>query len=304
MACRTQGARWVTRALILGCLTIGFLAPPLAAQEPPVVPVIGAAGPQGSWPGVSGAGGYALGAWNGTSDQVSLPGAGSGVSLDQGSRYVWAANTTEVRAPQSPDQSTRRAATWYHANQLQLRVTLAEGYTGNLNLYALDWDTTARRQTVTVSDGTTTRQSALTSSFNQGAWMTFPVNVAPGGTITITIDRTAGTNAVLSAITLGGPLETEPPDTAGSAGGAGDRGGGSPGVLAGGVRGGRVRAGGLERHQRPGLPARGGIRGDPGQGCPVRVGRQHHRRCGPRRAPTSRPGAPPPGTTPTSSSSV
>ena len=116
-----------------------------------------------------------------------------------------------MRAPQSPDQSTRRAATWYHANQLQLRVTLAEGYTGNLNLYALDWDTTTRRQNVTVSDGTTTRQSALTSSFNQGAWMTFPVNVAPGGTITITIDRTAGPNAVLSAITLGGPLQTEPP---------------------------------------------------------------------------------------------
>ncbi len=50
----------------------------------PVLPVIGAAGPQGSWPGMSGAGGYALGAWNGASDQVSLPGAGSGVVAGEG----------------------------------------------------------------------------------------------------------------------------------------------------------------------------------------------------------------------------
>ncbi len=168
--------------------------------------MVGAAGPQGSWPAVSGADGYALGAWNTGSDALSLLGPLSGVSLDQGARTVWSSSTTQVRATQSPSLSTRRAAAWYHADQLKLRVTFDQAFDGNLNLYALDWNTTARRQVVTVSDGSTRWQSALTSSFADGAWMTFPVNVAAGGTVTIIVDRTAGQNAVLSAITLGGPM--------------------------------------------------------------------------------------------------
>ena len=41
-------------------------------------------------------------------------------------------------------------------------------------------------------------------SFSKGDWVTFPVNVAAGGTVTITATETAGTNAVLSGIMLGG----------------------------------------------------------------------------------------------------
>jgi hypothetical protein len=33
--------------------------------------------------------------------------------------------------------------------------------------------------------------------------MSFPISVAAGGTVTITVDRTAGVNAVLSGIFLG-----------------------------------------------------------------------------------------------------
>ena len=72
-------------------------------------------------------------------------------------------------------------------------------------------DGSGHPRSCTATDGTTTwRSAALTSSFHDGAWMTFPIDVAPGGTITITIDHTAGYNAVLSTITLGGPLVSSP----------------------------------------------------------------------------------------------
>ena len=43
----------------------------------------------------------------------------------------------------------------------------------------------------------------MLGEFNEGAWVSFPINVAAGGTVTITVDRTAGANAVLSGIFLG-----------------------------------------------------------------------------------------------------
>src|SRR5205823_3588438 len=76
--------------------------------------------PQGSWVGTYGSAGYVLGAWKGSSDVSSLPNAS--VSLVQGTRFVWNGNTGDVRGLQSPDQSTREAATYYDPNQLQLHV--------------------------------------------------------------------------------------------------------------------------------------------------------------------------------------
>jgi hypothetical protein len=45
--------------------------------------------------------------------------------------------------------------------------------------------------------------AVLSGAFSEGAWVSFPVEVAAGGTVTITVDRLAGNNAVLSGIFLG-----------------------------------------------------------------------------------------------------
>jgi hypothetical protein len=147
--------------------------------------------------GTYGSGGYDLGGWNGSGDLANLPNAS--VSLLGGDRYLWAANSSDVRALQSPDQSTRRAATYYSADQVRLQLDFSAAYSGNLHLYAVDWDTTARRETITVNGQT----ASLSSDFSQGAWVVFPINVPAGGSVTITVDRTAGANAVLSGIFLG-----------------------------------------------------------------------------------------------------
>ena len=157
--------------------------------------------PQGSWVGTYGGSGYALAGWNGSSDLTAIP--GGQLQLVSGSRYVWAGGTSDVRALQSPDGSTRTAATYYDANQFSVNVNLSQAYSGKLHLYAVDWDGLGRRETVTVNDGNGPQTVALSSDFSNGAWMTFPVNVTAGGTIAITVTNNAGRNAVLSGIFLG-----------------------------------------------------------------------------------------------------
>jgi len=153
--------------------------------------------------GTYGASGYALAAWNGSSDLTSLS-AGDSLSLIEGARFQWALSTSDIRALQSPDGTTREATCWYSTNgTLQLRLSFQSGYTGNLELYALDWDTTARTETIQVDSPGSLQRADLSSSFNPGAWTVFPVSVPTNGTVTITVTSTGGANAVLSGLFLG-----------------------------------------------------------------------------------------------------
>ncbi len=153
--------------------------------------------PQGSWVGTYGANGYELAAWSGGSDVVAMPGVS--LSVSNASRYLWASNTTNVRALQSADRSTRNAATYYSSSGFKVALRFSSPYSGNLALYAVDLDNLARSETITV--GT---QTANLSDFSNGAWVTFPISAAANGTVTITVTNTGPGNAVLSGIFLGG----------------------------------------------------------------------------------------------------
>ena len=181
---RTAGSNAVLSGIFLG-----------EAGPPPAM--TSSSSPQGNWVGTYGSAGHDLAAWSGASDLVSIPSAA--VSLAQGSRYVWASSTSDVRALESPEKSTREAATYYDPNQIRLSLKFNTAYAGNLRVYALDWDSTARRELISVDAQT----ADLSSSFNQGAWVSFPISVAAGETVSIVVDRTAGSNAVLSGIFLG-----------------------------------------------------------------------------------------------------
>jgi hypothetical protein len=168
--------------------------------------------PQGSWVGKVGSAGYLLGGWDGAQDVSDMPNVTS--TLEKGSRWQWAANTTDVRALQAPEGSTRNAATYYDPNQVQVKLSFATtAYSGSLHLYAVDWDSTARRESITVNDGSGPRTVLLNAEFHNGAWVSFPVNVAIGGSVTITVNHEAGANAVLSGIFLGDA--GAPPSTGG-----------------------------------------------------------------------------------------
>jgi hypothetical protein len=180
---RTAGINAVLSGVFLG-----------GAGAPPAIPVSKV--PQGNWVGAYGSDGYALAAWNGTSDLLSLPGAT--LTLEAGGRYRWAASTADVRALESPEVSTRVAAAYSSPTQILVKLDFTAAYTGNIELYALDWDKQGRRETVTVNGQT----ALLSSDFSEGAWMSFPVSVAAGEAVQIVVDRTAGINAVLSGIFL------------------------------------------------------------------------------------------------------
>ncbi|MFZ1155520.1 MAG: hypothetical protein WAN93_11505, partial [Solirubrobacteraceae bacterium] len=165
------------------------------AGSTPAAPVSSA--PQGNWVGTYGAAGHVLGAWNGTTDLVSVPNAT--FTVEKGARFRWATVTTDVRALQSPDKSTRAATTYFDPSQIQLKLKFTTAYTGNLELYAVDWDKRGRREMITVNGQT----AVLTNDFSEGAWVSFPISVVAGGSVVITVDQTAGVNAVLSGIFLG-----------------------------------------------------------------------------------------------------
>jgi hypothetical protein len=156
--------------------------------------------PQGNWVGTYGTDGYDLFGWNGGSDLVSLP--QSTLVLDQGNRAPWLASTTDIRALQSPDTAFRRATTLYDLTQLRLHLNFASAYTGVLHLYAVDWDSTARRETITVDDGSGPQTATISTDFSQGAWTSFPITVSSGRSVTITVSMNAGGNAVLSGLFL------------------------------------------------------------------------------------------------------
>jgi hypothetical protein len=148
-----------------------------------------------------GSAGYVLAGWNGGGSDLTSLGATT-LTLDQGTRYSWTSSTTDVRALQNPGQTQRRATTVYDPNQIAAHLSFPSAYSGTLHLYALDWDTTTRRESVTVNDGSGPHTINITTDFSQGAWLSFPVTVAAGGTVTITVTHTAGINAVLSGIFL------------------------------------------------------------------------------------------------------
>jgi hypothetical protein len=180
---RTAGVNAVLSGIFLG-----------DAGPPPSIAVSTA--PQGNWVGVHGSKGYALAAWNGSSDLLSMPEAT--LSLLEGARDRWSPATADARALQSPNKSTRVAATYFDSGQIRAKLSFSKAFTGNIELYALDWDKRGRRETITVNNQT----ALLSSDFSAGAWVAFPVSVSAGGTATVTVDQSAGVNAVLSGIFL------------------------------------------------------------------------------------------------------
>jgi len=162
---------------------------------------------QGNWVGTKGAAGYDLAGWDGPSDVSYMPGVMA--TLVEGSRYQWAAQTTDPRALEGPNDSTRSAGTYCDHTQIRVQVHFSAAYSGHLRLYAVDWDKQNRRETITVNGQTAT----LAGDFSQGAWIFFPVDVAAGGTVTIAVAKTAGINAVLSGIFLGDAGPPPPPIT-------------------------------------------------------------------------------------------
>ena len=81
-------------------------------------------------------------------------------------------------------------------------LNIADSNTHQLAVYCLDWDSTVRRQTVDILDGSgnVLNTQSLTNSFNGGVYLVWNVS----GHVKIRVTLTGGDNAVLSGLFFGG----------------------------------------------------------------------------------------------------
>lgn len=115
-----------------------------------------------------------------------------------GASYVWSGSTSEGRGLERPDGG-RFAATVFDSAAVEIDVTFTEDWSGPVHVYSLDWDWGGRAQSVSVGDGA----AVGVSSFGGGVWTSAMVDAVAGETVRVRVERTAGANAVVSAVLLG-----------------------------------------------------------------------------------------------------
>jgi uncharacterized repeat protein (TIGR01451 family) len=164
---------------------------------------------QGNWHGVYGADGY-----NVIGDWVSNPAYVTAAPAGQ-NPFTWAGSTSDVRGLQKGSNlSDRVAGGWYTGNSFTVDLPISDANTHQLALYFVDWDTTARRQTVDILDagGNVLSSQSLTGSFNGGVYMVW--NVA--GHVKVRVTLTGGANAVMSGLFFGAAGTGNPSPSAAS----------------------------------------------------------------------------------------
>lgn len=150
---------------------------------------------RGAWRGTYGTAGHML-----VNHATSLPSYAQ-VTTSSPPVWTWSASTGDSRALQKVAAADRIAATWYTASSgasFTIDVNVTDGQPHQVALYALDWDSSTRRQRVEVLDAATngvldTREMA---SFNGGHYLVWRVT----GRVRIRVTHTGGVNAVVSAI--------------------------------------------------------------------------------------------------------
>ena len=144
---------------------------------------------QGNWPGVYGADGYSLAA-----SVQSLPYYATLNVTTPTAAWTWAYPTFDPRGLMILPP-TRIGGAWF-SNSFVADVTVTG--THMVSVYAVDWDSQGRSETVQVLDGTTLAilDSETLSPFTNGVWLSWNVS----GHIKIIVTDLTGPNAVLSGM--------------------------------------------------------------------------------------------------------
>ena len=137
---------------------------------------------EGSWIGVYGSQGYnVINATNG----VNYPSYAT-VTPAGNTAYTWAANTNALPALEIPPSGTSRiAAAWYASTSFTVDVNLTDGQSHNIELYLLDYNTTAAASRSSSPMPTPMPSWILetVSSFHTGVYLSWTIS----GNVLITI---------------------------------------------------------------------------------------------------------------------
>lgn len=182
---------------------------------------------QGNWQAAYGSDGY-----NVISDSVQYP-SYVNVTIGSGITYVWAGQTTDVRALGRVSTSGRIAACVLNSVSLAVDLNFTDGAQHMVTFYFLDWDRLGRIQTVQILDGDTgaVLDSRTLSNYSGGVYLTWNL----GGHVKLNLINQGPHDSVISGIFFGsGPYGTGV--TAGPFGWAGE-----PAKYAGCSHGCRIR---------------------------------------------------------------
>ncbi len=157
---------------------------------------------QGNWKTAYGADGYNI-SQDPSANNPSIP-AYASVNFSNAAGYTWTGTTADVRALQKAATGSvgRIAAAWYSGTSYSIDVKINDGKVHQVALYALDWDNSARTETIQVIDDATgaildTRSLA---SFQNGVYLAWNIQ----GNVTFKVTNTGSSNAVLSGLFFGG----------------------------------------------------------------------------------------------------
>ena len=145
----------------------------------------------GNWKGVYGADGYSVFA-----DSANLP-AYLQMTTSGQQVWVWSGSPTDIRSPQRGGTG-RIAATFYSSGTFTFDLNFTDGKVHQVALYNLDYDTTARSQSVSVLDATTgqTLDTETLTSFNNGKYLVWNLS----GHVQLKVTNLTNINAVTSAL--------------------------------------------------------------------------------------------------------
>jgi len=149
---------------------------------------------QGSWQTSYGADGYSL-----AGGPQSLPSYDPSFAVSNAATYTWAKSTSDPRALQTG--GTGLAACWVNGGTFSFDVNLTDGNTHQVAVYALDWDSNARGETITVVDANSNAvlDTRTITNFHGGVYLYWSV----AGHVKFNVRLTVGANAVISGVFFG-----------------------------------------------------------------------------------------------------
>ncbi len=158
---------------------------------------------RGNWVGVYGQDGYVI------ANDLNAPPGYAVPNINGATTYTWVASTSDPRAlVTQPGTANRIASTYYASNSFAFDLNLTDGQVHQVALYLLDFDTTSRNETITISDANSNAvlSSQHFSAFQSGVYGVWNIQ----GHVLIQVANNGGLNAVVSGIFFGGSTSGGP----------------------------------------------------------------------------------------------
>jgi hypothetical protein len=149
----------------------------------------------GNWIGTYGSNGYDV-----LPNFVSNPAYAQVSGLNKFD-WTWNYSTSDGRALQTPDGTSRTSGCWYSSGSFSVDVRFTDGQTHRIAVYVCDWDYAGRTETVDLLNGDTGAvvQSQTVSGFSGGRYLIWDIK----GHFQLRFTRAAGPNAVVNGIFFG-----------------------------------------------------------------------------------------------------